>query len=115
MDTAWQRYADVATGFTQMAQRRAEQVVRALVRRGEVEASRREKTVEDLLARVDPVRRLGLARRSDVDRLQDKVSRLEATIHNLGGTGTGSKPSGAQRAAKPPRPDTTEPMEGEPS
>lgn len=101
MEIAWQRYVDLATGFAQVTQRRGEEVVRALVRRGEAEASKGEKAVEDLLARVEANRkvisgaakreleeagrRLGLARQSDIDRLQVKISRLETAVRNLGG------------------------------
>lgn len=96
VDKAWERYVDLVTGFAQVTQRRAEQVTRALVRRGEIEANKGERTVEDLLARVnqnrraissivksemeETVRRLGLARQSDIDRLQAKITRLEAAI-----------------------------------
>jgi polyhydroxyalkanoate synthesis regulator phasin len=96
VDSAWQRYMEVVSGFTQLTQRSAEQVVRVLVRRGEVEASRGERTVEGLLARVDQnrkavasivrseiedaVRRMGLARQSDIDRLQARIARLEVEV-----------------------------------
>lgn len=114
-DKAWERYVDLVTGFTQVAQRRAEQVVRTLVRRGEIEASKSEKAVEDLLARVDQnrkaisslvksemedaVRRLGLAPQSDIDRLQAKIARLEAAVR--GETAkkvVARKPSAAKKA-----------------
>jgi len=96
VDTAWQRYVDRAAELAQVTQQRGEQVMRHLVRRGEVEASKGEKAVEDLLARVDEnrkaisgavrreleeaLRRLGLARQSDIAQLQAKIARLEAII-----------------------------------
>jgi hypothetical protein len=80
VERAWQQRVDVVTGITHEAQKRAEQVVRALVRRGEVEASRSEKAVENLLHWVDPVRRLGLAQQPGVDRLRTEISRLKARI-----------------------------------
>lgn len=99
MEDAWQRYVDVVSEVTQGTQRRAEQVVRALVRRGEAEASKGEKSVEGLLSRVEQnrkaiasivrseieeaVRRLGLARQSDIERLQAKIARLEAEVRAL--------------------------------
>lgn len=97
MENAWQRYMDLVSGLTQVTQKRAEDVVRTLVRRGEIEANKGEKTVESLLSRVeqnrkavvsiarseieDAVRRLGLARQSDIDRLQARIARLEAEVH----------------------------------
>lgn len=118
MDITWQRYVDLATDFTQVTQKRAEQIVRALVRRGEVEASKGEKTVEDLLDWVDQnrkaisgvvkseleeaVRRLGLARQPDIEQLQAKISHLEATIRSLGETS-------AMKSESPPSPPTGQP------
>lgn len=100
MDVAWQRYVDLVADFTRVTQKGAEHVVRALVRRGEVEASRGEKVVESLINRADQnrkaissmvrselcrtVNRLGLAQQADIDRLQASIARLEATIRNLG-------------------------------
>jgi polyhydroxyalkanoate synthesis regulator phasin len=97
VENAWQRYMDLVSGLTQVTQKRAEHVVRALVRRGEIEANKSEGTVEGLLSRVeqnrkavvsiarseieDAVRRLGLARQSDIDRLQARIARLEAEVH----------------------------------
>jgi polyhydroxyalkanoate synthesis regulator phasin len=101
LDIAWQRYIDLITGFAQMTQKRTEQVVRELVRWGEVEANKSEQAVEDLIDRVEQNRKtivsfvrrqlaarasqLGLARQSDIDRLQAEIVRLETTIHNLEG------------------------------
>ena len=114
MDNAWQRYLEVVSGVTQLTQRRAEEVVRALVRRGEIEASKGEKTVEGLLSRVeqnrkavasivrsemdDAVRRMGLARQSDIDRLQAKIARLEAELR--GAKKTTKKAAPSKKAAK---------------
>lgn len=83
MDLAWQRYVELAAGFTQGTQQRAEEIVRALVRRGEAEASKGERAVEDLFDWVEHnckavstvvkselegmIRQLGLAQRSDSD------------------------------------------------
>lgn len=109
----------MATHFTQVAQKRAEQVVRVLVRRGEVEASKGERTVEDLLDWAnqgrkatagivksefdEAVRRLRLARQSDIEQLQAKISHLEATIRSLGET------SEATKSEPPSSPPTSEP------
>lgn len=93
MDNAWQRYLHLASGATQVTRQRAEQVVRTLVKRGEIAAERTEKAVDDLLKRSEQnrktlaavvrtetekaVARLGLASQRDVDRLERKVERLE--------------------------------------
>ncbi len=118
MDITWQRYVDLAVDFTQVTQKRAEQVVRTLVRRGEVEAGKGEKTVEDLLDWANQnrkaisgivkseleevVRRLGLARQPDIEQLQAQISHLEAMIRSLGWT------AAAMRPEPPPSPPTGE-------
>lgn len=124
MNTAWQRYANLVTGLTQVTQTHAEQVVRVLVRRGDVEASRGEKVVEDLLDRVtqnrnvianlvkseveQAARRLGLARQSDINRLEAKITRLEAMIRNLEGAPTAPSPDSKQHDAQTLELDKTE-------
>ena len=96
MNKAWQRYLEMATGATNVTQRRAEQVVKSLVKQGELAAERAEKAVDDLLQRSEENRkavasivrseteravgRLGLARQRDIDRLERKVERLEAKV-----------------------------------
>jgi len=132
VDNAWQRFSQA----TQGTQKRAEQVVRALVRRGEVEAARSERNVEGLLFRVeqnrkaiasivrseieDAVRRLGLARQSDIDRLQAKIARLEAEVRVQSTPVKASRPPAKKAAAKkappskpsPPAPETTSGEDG---
>ncbi|MGH8908947.1 MAG: hypothetical protein ACRD0K_21250 [Egibacteraceae bacterium] len=116
MANAWQRYMDLVSGLTQVTQKRAEQVVRVLVRRGEIEAIKGEKTVEGLVSRVeanrkavtsmarseieDAVRRLGLARQSDIERLQAKIARLEAELHSRPVKTAPVKKGGAKRAGR---------------
>jgi polyhydroxyalkanoate synthesis regulator phasin len=124
VNTAWQRYVNLVTGLTQVTQKHTEQVVRVLVRRGEVEASRGEKTVEDLLDRVtqnrnvianiikseveQAARRLGLARQSDISRLEAKITRLEAMILHLKGAPSAPSPDSEQRDAQTLGLDKTE-------
>jgi polyhydroxyalkanoate synthesis regulator phasin len=114
VNKSWQRYLDAASGFTAMTQQRAERVVKALVKQGEVAAERAERAVDELLRRSETNRkalaslvrseteravgRLGLARQQDVDRLQPKIAQLEqrttATAQRAG------KKSTAKRAKK---------------
>jgi polyhydroxyalkanoate synthesis regulator phasin len=117
VDSPWQRYTDVVAGLAQVTQRGAEQVVRVLVRRGEIEASRSERAAEGLLSRMeqnrkavvsivrseieDAVRRIGLARQSDIDRLQAKITRLEAEIRSR-------PPGSAPERGSPEHATTTE-------
>ena len=93
MNRAWQRYLDAASGLSHMTQQRAERVVKALVKQGEVAAERAEKAVDELLKRSEQNReaiaalvrnetekavgRLGLARQRDVERLERKIAQLE--------------------------------------
>ncbi|MGH8929606.1 MAG: phasin family protein [Egibacteraceae bacterium] len=125
MDNAWQRFSEV----TQGTQKRAEQVVRALVRRGEVEAARSERNVEGLLFRVeqnrkaiasivrseieDAVRRLGLARQSDIDRLQAKIARLEAEVRAQSTPVKAKRPPAKKAGAKKVPPSKPSPAEPE--
>jgi polyhydroxyalkanoate synthesis regulator phasin len=92
----WQRYLDLAVGVSAVTRSAAEAAVRTLVARGEVAADRAERLVDDLLAssqdnrnaiasivraeaerallRFDPVHQ------SDLDRLKDRVDRLERRL-----------------------------------
>lgn len=88
------RYLDAGMAFTQMTQARAEAIVAELVRAGEVQAGRTEDLVGALVERsrrntdrlLELVRKevrsqiqsLGLATRSDVERLEAEVARLRA-------------------------------------
>jgi polyhydroxyalkanoate synthesis regulator phasin len=93
VNKAWQRYLDAATDVSIVTRQRAEQVVKALVKQGEVAAERAEKAVDELLKRSEQNRkvmgalvrsetekavgRLGLARQADIDRLERKIAQLE--------------------------------------
>lgn len=92
VDTAWQRYLEIASGLTNVTRKKAETAVKGLVKRGEIAAERTEKAVDDLLTRSEQnrkvlsdlvsqeternVKRLGLATKKDLDRLERKVDRL---------------------------------------
>jgi hypothetical protein len=57
VNKAWQRYLEAASGLTETTQHRAEQVVKSLVRQGELAAERAEKAVDDLLKRSEQNRK----------------------------------------------------------
>lgn len=113
MNNTWQRYMELATGLREVTRQRAEQVVKTLVKQGEVAADNMERLVEDLLQRSEKNRktvsqlvkseteravgRLGLARQKDVERLQAKVTKLEK---QLSGGATKSAPAKKSAAAK---------------
>ena len=87
------RYIDAGIEFTQLTRQRAEDVVRELVRAGEVQAEQAQQAVEELMERnrrnterlVETVRRemrnqvgnLGLATKDDVARIQRRIDTLE--------------------------------------
>lgn len=130
METAWQRYLETATELTAVTRRRAEAVVRSLVKQGEVAADRAERSVEDLLARSErnrrvvselvtreverTVDRLGLVHREELDRLTERVERLEDTEPSSTGSATeeptGRKPSTRKPSAR--KPSTKKAAEG---
>ena len=87
------RYIDAGIEFTQLTRQRAEDVVRELVRAGEVQAEQAQQAVEELMERnrrnterlVETVRKemrnqvgnLGLATKDDVARIQRRIDTLE--------------------------------------
>lgn len=93
MANAWDRYLQAASGLTEVTRKKAEQVVRTLVRQGEIAAERAEKTIDELLKRSEQnrkaigslvraetertVARLGLARQRDVERLERRLAEVE--------------------------------------
>lgn len=113
MSNAWQRYLEVAGSMTETTRKRAESVVRALVKQGEIASDRAEKAVDDLLSRSEANRkavtsivrtetekavgRLGLARQSDVDRLARRVEKLEQQTG--GAKKSASKKSASKKSA----------------
>lgn len=112
MNKAWQKYLDMASGLTQVTQKRAESVVRSLVKQGEIATDRAEKAVDELLSRSESNRkavasivksetdkavgRLGLARKKDIDALERKIERLE---RQLGGSKSTSKRSSGKKSS----------------
>lgn len=116
MNKAWQKYVDMASGLTNVTRKRAEQVVRGLVKQGEIATDRAEKAVDELLSRSESNRkavasivrseteravgRLGLARQKDLEKLERKIDKLAK--QGSGGARTAKKASkkGAKKSAK---------------
>lgn len=97
MDKDWQKkYWDMASGLVEATQKRAEPVVRALVKQGEIAAERAEKAVDELLTMSQSNRktiskmvreetkkavdRFGLVRQKEIAHLERKVERLERKL-----------------------------------
>lgn len=117
MTSPWQRYVDAAGSLTQTTRKRAESIVRGLVKQGEIASDRAEKAVDDLLNRSEEnrravvsivrteteraVARLGLARQADVDRLAQRVERLEqhTGVKKSSGKKSASKKSSAKKSS----------------
>lgn len=116
MNNAWQRYAESATGLTQVTRQRAENIIKGLVKQGEVAADRAEKAIDDLMNRSErnrkalatlvrseterAVERLGLARQRDVDQLRSKVEKLEAEVRRGSTAKKATKKKAAKKSAK---------------
>ncbi len=117
MNEALQRYLEAASGFTTMTKDRAEQLAKQLVRSGEAASDQVGDVVEQLLERQRKnqeavsalvktetsraVRAMGLASRSEVERLQKQVADLKREIATMD-PGGGSSPArkGAKKGAK---------------
>lgn len=113
VDKDWQKYLDLASGVKEATQKRAEAVVRRLVKQGEIAAERAEKAVDDLLARSEANRkaitsivksetektadRLGLVRQRDLKDLERKIERLERQVSSASG---GASKKQSKRSAK---------------
>lgn len=113
----WQRYVDAAGSLTQTTRKRAESIVRGLVKQGEIASDRAEKAVEELLNRSEENRkavvsivrteteravgRLGLARQADVDQLAKRVQELEqhTGVKKAAGKKSGSKKSSSKKSS----------------
>ena len=90
----WKRYLEAGVEFSQMTRTRAENIVKELIRAGEVQREQRQERIEELLERsrknteelVGAVRKelnsqlanLGLATKADMARLEKKVDALAA-------------------------------------
>ena len=90
------RYIDAGLAFTALTQARAEELVKDLVRIGEVQADQAREAVSDLLERsrknseklIETVRTevrqqittLGIATQSDLDRIEERISSVIGTV-----------------------------------
>jgi polyhydroxyalkanoate synthesis regulator phasin len=107
------RYIDAGLAFTALTQARAEELVKDLVKLGEVQADQARETVSDLLERsrknseklLDTVRTevrqqitgLGLATQADLDRIEQRIASV------IGTSTPPTKKAGAKKApAKKP-------------
>jgi polyhydroxyalkanoate synthesis regulator phasin len=117
MNEALQRYVDAASGVTNLTKSKAEQLAKQLVRSGEVASDqvgdlvdqlmeRRRKNQEAVSAMVKSetsraVRAMGLATRSEVERLQKQVADLKREIATMDrGSGAGPAKKTAKKTAK---------------
>lgn len=114
MEKDWQKkYWGMASGLVEATQKRAEPVVRAMVKQGEIAAEKAEKAVDELLKASQSnrqalsalvrseteraVERLGLVRRSDLRRLERKIEKLERQV---GSSSSGARKSTSKKTAK---------------
>ena len=109
------RYIDAGLAFTTLTQARAEELVKDLVRIGEVQADQAREVVTDLLERsrknseklLDTVRTevrqqitsLGLATQADLDRIEDRIASVIGSVAPSSGTAA-KKPTTKTAAAK---------------
>jgi polyhydroxyalkanoate synthesis regulator phasin len=117
MNEALQRYLDAASGVTNLTKSKAEQLAKQLVRSGEAASDqvgdlvdqlmeRRRKNQEAVSAMVKSetsraVRAMGLATRSEVERLQKQVADLKREIATMDrGSGAGAAKKAAKKGAK---------------
>jgi colicin import membrane protein len=106
----WRRLLEAGSDFTEMTQKRAEQLVQSLVDAGEVQVDQAQKAAQELVEKsrenrskflkaVDrevqaQVNRMGLATKADVDRLERKLARI------AGSTPAKKAPAKKKAAAK---------------
>jgi polyhydroxyalkanoate synthesis regulator phasin len=127
VNEAVQRYVEAASGLRDITRRKAEQIVKGLVRSGEAASDQANELVQDLIDRQQRnrealgdtirsetkrvVRSMGLATAKEVERLEAEVSRLKRELARARGTSSGgakktaAKKSGTKKAtAKKPAP-----------
>jgi len=101
------RYLDAGMAFTQLTRARAEEIVKDLVKRGEVRREQVQEQVEELLdrSRQNTEMLVGVVRKEIADQLgnlglatKDDIKRLEAKI---------AKASGPAKKAAPPKKSTS--------
>ncbi|MEX2504476.1 MAG: hypothetical protein WD378_06475, partial [Egicoccus sp.] len=96
MNDAMQRYVEAATGLTQVTAKKAERIVKGMVRSGEAAGDQVSDLVDDLVERsgrnreailalvkaesTRVVRSMGLATNKEIDRLQKQVADLKHSL-----------------------------------
>lgn len=114
MNEAIQRYLEAASGVTTLTKSKAEQIAKQLVRSGEAASDQVGEVVDQLMERQRKnqeavsalvrsetsraIRAMGLASRSEVERLQKQVADLKREVATMDPPGRGSAP--AKKAAK---------------
>ena len=115
------RYLDAGMAFTDLTRKRAEAIVKDLVKAGELQREQTQDRVEEILERsrknterlLDLVRKeisdqlssLGLATRDDLARLEARLTGKTATKAAAGGgASTPTKAGGTSKATDPPTP-----------
>ncbi|MFA9428574.1 phasin family protein [Egicoccus sp. AB-alg2] len=120
MNDALQRYIEAASGLTQVTAKKAERIVKNLVRSGEAASDQVGDLVDDLMERsgrnreaimalvkaesTRVVRNMGLATSKELDRLQKQVADLKRSLgrtqRDSGAAKTSTTTDGAEAAAK---------------
>lgn len=94
--SAWERYIQEGRDRTQATQKQVQAFVNSMVRDGQLRAGEAQKAIDDIQSRLakqlsetqkrvrdtmrDELKRLGVATKSDLDRLERKVARLEKQV-----------------------------------
>lgn len=118
--SAWERYIQEGRDRTQATQKQVQSFVNSMVRDGQLRAGEAQKAIDDIQARLakqlaetqkrvrdtmrDELKRIGVATKADVDRLERKVARLEKQIATQK---TAAKKPAAKAAAKSPAKKST--------
>jgi len=110
------RYIDAGLAFTALSQARAEELVKDLVRLGEVQADQAREVVSDLLDRsrknserlLDTVRTevrqqitsMGIATQADLDRIEQRIASVIGTVSPAAKSAPKKKAASPQASAK---------------
>lgn len=116
--SAWDRYIREGRDRTQATQKQIQAFVNSMVRDGQLRASEAQKAMDDIQSRLakqladtqkrvretlrEEFKRLGVATKADLDRLERKVARLEKQLatQKTAGQPAGAKKAPAKAAAK---------------
>jgi len=116
MNEALQRYIEAASGLTSVTKTKAEQIAKQLVRSGEAASDQAGELVDDLMERsrknqeavtalvksetTRAIRAMGLASRSEVERLQKQVADLKREVATMSPAASGTAKKAAKKTAK---------------